>query len=74
MATHLRRRADEARPGCPRPVFHAIENSGDSVGFGEEGGVADCEGRAQAEPPQGTDSRRGFSQEEKRHGVRHEDS
>lgn len=71
-ATSLRRRADEARPRRPRPVFHAAENSGDPVGFGEEGGVADGEGGAQAEPPQGADSRRRFGQEEERHGVRHE--
>lgn len=43
MATRLRRWADEAGPRRPRPVLHAVEYSGDSVGFGEEGGVADGE-------------------------------
>lgn len=72
--THLRGRANEAWPRCTRSVFHAIENPGDSVGFGEEGGVAYSKWRAQAEPPQGTDGRRGFGQEKESHGVGHEDS
>lgn len=72
--THLRGRANEAWPHCARSVFHAVENPGDSVCFGEEGGVADRERSAQAEAPQGTDGRRGFGQEEKSHGVGHEDS
>lgn len=73
-ATHLRRWANEAWPRCPRSIFHATENSGDSVGFGEEGGIADSEWRAQAEPPQGADGRRGLGQKEESHGVGHEDS
>lgn len=72
--THLRGRANEAWPHCTRSVFHATENPGDSVGFGEEGGVADSERRAEAEAPQGTDGGRGFGQEEESHGVGHEDS
>lgn len=72
--THLRRRANEAWPYCTRSIFHATENSGDSVGFGKEGGIADSKWCAQAEPPQGTDGRRGFGQEEESHGVGHEDS
>lgn len=71
---HLRRWANEAWPGCTRSIFHAAENSGDSVGFGEECGIADSEWRAQAEPPQGADGRRGFGQKEESHGVGHEDS
>lgn len=71
-ASHLRRWANEAWP-C-RSIFHATEDSGDSVGFGEEGGVADGKRRAQAEATQGTDGRRGFGQEEESHGVGHEDS
>lgn len=72
--THLRGRANEAWPHCTRSVFHAIENPGNSVGFGEEGRVANSKRRAQAESPQGTDGRRGFGQEEESHGVGHEDS
>lgn len=40
-SSHLRGRANEAWPGCTRSVFHTVENPGDSVGFCEEGGVAD---------------------------------
>lgn len=73
-AAHLRRRANEAWPCCACSILHATEDSGDSVGFGEEGGVADGKRCAQAEPTQGTDGRRGFGQEEESHGVGHEDS
>ncbi len=72
--THLRGRANEAWSCRTRSIFHATENPGDSVGFGEQGGVADSKWRAQAETPQGTDGRRGFGQEEESHGVGHEDS
>lgn len=47
--THLRGRANEAWPHCTHSVFQPTENPGDSVGFGEEGGIADGERRAEAE-------------------------
>lgn len=72
-APHLRGRADEAWPRHARPVFDAAEDAGDPVGLGEEGRVADGEGRAQAQAPQGADGGRGLGQEEERHGVGHED-
>lgn len=72
--THLRGWANEAWPHGSRSVFHTIENPGDSVGFGEKGGVADSKWCAQAKAAQGTDGRRRFGQKEESHGVGHEDS
>lgn len=70
---HLRGRADEAWPGRARPVLDAAEDAGDPVGLGEEGRVADGEGRAQAQAPHRADGGRGLGEEEERHGVGHED-
>lgn len=73
LVTHLRGGADETWPYSTPSLFHPAENSGDSVGLGEQSGIAHGERRAQAQPSQRTDDRGGFGQEEEGHGVGHKD-
>ena len=69
---HLGGGADEARP--LGSIFHAAEDTSDTVGLGKESWVAHCKGGAQAESAQGANSGGRFGDVDEGHEVAHQHS